>query len=258
MTRLRWVVLVLAILVAAGSVSFQSARTFEFVVTDGTPTGPVDVAYSYLGSRPNFVHSVSYEARPLALVRGDEAGRVTFARTVIVHQPFPIQTHPALRTEMVYAPALHNAWGQLNPGSPSYERVFEIDSSEPRAKVYDLSDRPGRWEGTMRNLASVISRLIHPRQGVAPLLERDPATATLTRELIGHFRQEYDAFLARYSAVDRPRPEMPDSVRLSSAQDQRRWIEHTDADLAREPQWGMVATRLFQTELRLFEDWAAR
>jgi hypothetical protein len=258
MTRLRWVVLVLAILIAAASVSFQPARTIEFVTPAGASAGPVYVAYSYRGSRPNFVHPVSYEARPLTLVRGDEVGRVTFERTVIVHQPFPIQTHPALRTEMVYAPALHNAWGQLNPGSPSYERVFEIDSSAPRAKVYDLSDRPGRWEGTMRTLASVIRRLIHPREGVAPLRERDPATAALTRELIGHFRQEYDAFLARYSAVDRPRPEMPDSVRMSSAEEQRRWVEHTDTDLSREPQWGMVATRLFQTELRMFEEWAGR
>ena len=258
MTRLRWVVLVLAILVAAGSVSFQSARKIEFVTPAGTPAGPVYVAYSYLGSRPNLVHPVSYEARPLALLKGDEAGRVVFERTVILHQPFPIQTHPALRTEMVYAPALHNAWGQLNPGSPSYARVFEMDLIQPRATVWDLSDRPDRWDGTMWNLASVISRLIYPREGEAPLPERDSATTALTRELIGHFRQEYDAFLARYAGVDRPRPEMPEFVRMSSAEEKRRWIEQIDADLAREPKWGMVTTRVFQIQVRQFEEWAAR
>src|SRR5688572_12213201 len=133
MTRLRWVALVLAILVVAGSVSFHPARPFEFVAPSGTPAGPVYVAYSYRGSRPNFVHPVSYEARPLALAKGDGAGRVTLKRTVILHQPFPIKTHPALWTEMVYAPALHNAWGQLNPGSPSYDRVYEMDLIQPRA-----------------------------------------------------------------------------------------------------------------------------
>ena len=218
MTRLRWAVLVLAIFAAAGSVSFQRAQTFEFVTAAGTPAGPVYVAYSYVGSRPNFVHPVSYQARPLALVKGDEGGRVAFARTVILHQPFPIQTHPSLWTEMVYVPALHNAWGQLNPGSPSSERVFETDLIQPRATVYDLSDRPDRWEGTMRNLASVISRLISPREGDVPLPQRDPATSALTRELIGHFRQEYDAFLERYA----------------------------------------LGERLFGIQVRQFEEWAAR
>jgi hypothetical protein len=257
MTRLRWVVLVLAFLVAVASVSFQSARTFEFVTPAGTPASTVYIAYSYRGSRPNLVHPLSYEARPLALLRGD-AGRVTFERTVILHRPIPMETHPTLRTEMVYTPAQHNAWGQLNPGSPSYERVFEMDLSQPRAIVHDLSDRPDRWEGTMRNLASVISRLIYPREGEAPLRERDPATAALTRELIAHLRQEYDAFLARYAGVDRLRPEMPAFVRTSSAEEQRRWTEHIAADLAREPTWGAITTRLFQAELLLFEEWAAR
>lgn len=256
MFRLRWAALVLAILVAAASVSFQPARTFEFVTSSGTSAGPVYIAYSYRGSRPNFVHSVTYEARPLAILRGDEAGRVAIERKVILHRPFPLETHPALWTEMVYVPALHNAWGQLNVGSPSYPRVFEIDSTGFRATVGDLSDRPDRWEGTMRNLASVISRLIHPREGEAPLRERDPASAALTRELIGHFRHEYDAFLARYTGEERPRPEMPDFVRMSSSEEQRRWLEQIDADLAREPRWGMVVTRLFRIQLRQFEEWA--
>lgn len=110
MTRLRWVVLALVILVAVGSVSFQPARTFECVTPAGSPASPVYIAYSYLGSRPNFVHS-------------------------------------------------------------------------------DLSDSPDRWERTLRNLASMISRLISTRKGEVPLQERDPATTALTRELISHFRQ---------------------------------------------------------------------
>ena len=258
MTRLRWMALVLVILVAVASVSFQPERTFEFVTPGGTPGGPVYIAYSYRGSRPNFVHPVSYEPRPLALVRGDGGGRVTVDPTVILHKPFPIETHPTLWTEMVYTPALHNAWGQINAGSPSYERVFEIDANQARATVWDLSDRPDRWEGTMRNLASVISRLIYTREDEVPLPERDPATTALARQLIGHFRQEYEAFLARYASVERPRPAMPDFVRMSSDEEKRRWIEQTDADLAREPQWGLVATRLFRIQLQQFEEWAVR
>ena len=88
--------------------------------------------------------------------------------------------------------------------------------------------------------------------------ERDPVTAKLTRELIGHFRQEYDAFLARYDNIDRPRPERPDFVRTSTPAEKARWAEQTDADLAREPKWGVLATRLFRIELRQFEEWAAR
>jgi hypothetical protein len=57
--------------------------------------------------------------------------------------------------------------------------------------------------------------------------------------------------------VPRPRPEMPEHVRGSTTEEQQRWTEHTDADLAREPRWGMVITRLFSGELELFREYEA-
>jgi hypothetical protein len=44
---------------------------------------------------------------------------------------------------------------------------------------------------------------------------------------------------------------------MSSQEEQERWSKHTDADLAREPRWGMVITRLFRDELELFKGYEA-
>jgi hypothetical protein len=58
--------------------------------------------------------------------------------------------------------------------------------------IHDLGDRPELWQGSMMNLASLIHRVAYRRQGERPLRATDPETAALTRELITHFRQEYE------------------------------------------------------------------
>ena len=90
-----------------------------------------------------------------------------------------------------------------------------------------------------------------------PLAETNPASAALARELIGHFRAEYHAFLARYRTVDRPRPPMPEHVRQSSVEEQARWADTIDASLAREPRWGDLITRLFGDDEQASGRWEA-
>jgi hypothetical protein len=252
-SRRRTLGLLLVLLLAAASVSVNMARTFEVVDGAGVPLDPAYIVYSRIGSRLNPVHPVTYRASELVLERSDRTGRITIPSAVNVHLPFPIETHSSPWIELVYVPRMHNAWGQFNAGSPSRRGLFEIDSTRRRGIVADLSGEPQLWQGTMSNLSSVIQRLVWRPPEKAPLRQTDPASAALARELIEHFRQEYDAFLARYGDEARPRPDMPPYLSGSSDEEKRRWSESVETDLAREPRWGMLITRLFNDELKLFE-----
>jgi hypothetical protein len=233
-------VLVAALLIAA-SVSFTSRYTLEIVDSEGRPQIAYAI-YAHRGSRPNFVHPVSYEATPRTLVRGEADGRLTFPAAVHLHRPFPLETHPSLWIEMVYVPRLHNASGRIGGGyAASTAGVWETDLQRRRALVFDLSDRPERWQGTLSNLVFVIRELV-----AAPPRDRDPEAADLLLELISHFRAEYDAFLARWGDVPRTRPPMP--AFLSETQ-QREWAETIDADLARHPTWGTEIRRSHEREM---------
>jgi hypothetical protein len=70
--------------------------------------------------------------------------------------------------------------------------------------------------------------------------------------LAGHFVKEYEAFLHKYGAVARPRPEMPYGLQFSTENERRAWKEMVDRDLEREPKWGDVAQRLFAAEAKRF------
>jgi hypothetical protein len=250
-------VLVLLLLAVMASVSYRGRRTFELVGAAAEPIDPVFVAYIYRGGRPNFVHSVSYEASPLTLARSDAGGRVVVPGSWFVHAPFPIKTHPSLWIELVYAPRLHNAWGALNGASPSIPGVFVIDRPGQRATLTDLSDRPEQWEGTLRNLSSIIGRLVAPHVETDARLPISADTAALTLELIRHMHDELAAFVGRYDTVRRTMPEMPPHLRHATAEEQKQWEETTAAHLAREPTWGMLITRLFTDELEYYEQRAA-
>ena len=242
---------------AAASVSFNARTTFHLTDAVGAPLEPIYIAFSRVRHRLNPMHPVTYQARGLALARSDGAGSVAIPAAFHVHLPFPLETHPSLWVEMVYVPRMHNAWGQFNEGSPSRRGIFVIDATRHAATVSDLTGEPQLWEGSLRNLSSIINRMAGRMPDREPLRQFDPASAALTVELIAHCRQEYESFLARYHDVPRPRPEMPDHVRMSSQEEQERWSKHIDADLAREPRWGMVITRLFGDELELFKGYEA-
>jgi hypothetical protein len=258
MRRLRKVGLILIVLLAAASVSINIPATFHLRDASGAPLHPSYIAFTRQGHRLNPVHPVSYRARELALVRSDDSGSIVVPGTLLVHLPFPLETHPSWWTAMVYVPRMHNAWGSFNELAMSRPGIFLRDEDDRRrATVADLSGEPQLWEGSLRNLASIIDQLASRAPERAPLKQRDPATAALTLELIAHFRQEYESFLARYQDVEPSRPEMPYHVRFATKEEQQRCVQMVDADLEREPRWGSLITRLFAGEIKVFEEYEA-
>jgi hypothetical protein len=240
--RRRWLIaLGLMTLLVAASVSYTGCYTLETVDTNGHGVTAYAI-YNHQGEWLNPAHPVSYNATRRTVVRSDDAGRLRVPSGVHVHLPFPLQTHPKLWIEMVYVPRLHNAEGRISPGyAASTAGVWEMDAAARRAVVFDLSDRPERWQGTLSNLSFFIRPLV---SGALSDMERSAAVPLA--ELIGHFRAEYDAFLARYGDVHRPPPPMPV---LFSDEEKRRWAEMVEADLAREPTWGMQIRRLYEREI---------
>lgn len=249
MKRPRWIAVGLIALLAVASFSVSLPRAFELVDQAGAAHDIAYIAYSYAGSVPNPVHPVSYQAKPLALARADRAGQVAIPLTFHAHLPFPLKSHPSFQMELVYVPRAHNALGKLMEGGPALPGVFEIELRH-RARVFDLADRPELWHGSMMNLASVINRLADRSEDERPLTETDPTTATLTRELIAHFRQEYDSFLTRYADTPRPMPAIQPPDPWTKAEDYRRWKETIEASFAREPLWGQYISRMFRDELK--------
>lgn len=249
MTRFRWVAVAVIAFLVLGSFSISLPRTFELVDASGAPHATAYLAYLYEGGRPNPVHPITYQDKALALARADSSGRVAIPTAFHAHLPFPIETDPSLRVELVYIPPAHNALGQINERSPSRRGVFEIESAR-RAVIYDVSDRPELWQGSLMNLASLIQRIVYRQPGERPLRETDPATAALTRELIGHFSQEYHSFLTRYGDVVRPMPSMVADEPWTTVEEKRRWRETQEASFAREPLWGQLITRTLGRDLK--------
>ena len=237
--RLKIAGIVLVLLAALASISFNVPRKFAIVDTAGAPLHPAYIVYTYRGSRPNPVHPVTYQARPFVVARSDASGRVAIPSAFHVHKPFPLETPPSLQVEFIYVPGLHNATARM--------------SDDDRAVIADLTHQPDLWQASLWNIASLLSRLTSRTSDQPPLSDLDTAQAALIRELIGHFHQEYDGFLSRYRDTLRPKPEMPAHVRLSSAEEQRRWQEFNDDYYAREPRWGMLVTRVFEGQVKLFD-----
>jgi hypothetical protein len=259
MRRLRLAAVVIALLLVAGSVSYSCARTYTFVDEANTPVDPIYVVFYHSGSRPNPVHPISYRASTLRVIRSDAPGELVIPGKLHVHLPFPIETHPSVDVELVYAPSLHNAWGRLHVDAFPLPTLFGLDRNRRKATVTDRSTTPDAWHGTLSNLSSVINRLVAPAvDGHQQLVSTDSTTVALTRELIEHFRSELAAFLTRFENTPRQKPEMPPYARWSGPEEQKRWAEWVEADLAREPTWGALVRRLHTDELRYFSDWGAR
>jgi hypothetical protein len=236
MHRRRVIALVLLVLLVAASVSYTSGYTLDLVDSDGRPQTAYAL-YTHQGYWLNPVHPVSYNATPLTVVRSDDNGRLTIPAAVHVHWPFPLQTHPKLWIEMIYVPRLHNAWARIIQRSPASEVGIWQMTTRNRATVFDVSDRPEHWAGTLSNLSFFMSPAVrdvdHSRAG--PLLE-----------LIGQFQAEYNAFLMRYDHSPRPLPPMPP---LFTDDEKRAWKAMVDTDLSRRPTWGLEIRRLYEGEV---------
>jgi hypothetical protein len=257
MRRLRLAAVVIALLLVAGSVSYSCGRTYTFVDEANAPVDPIYVAFYHSGSRPNPVHPVRYRASTLRVIRSDAPGQLVIPGKLHVHLPFPIETHPSVEVELVYAPRVHNAWGRLHVDAFPMPGLFGLDQNRRKATVSDLSTKPDAWQGTLSNLSSVINRLIAPAVDGRRLVSTDSTTVALTRELIGHFRSELAAFLTTFEETPRQKPEMPPYARWSGPEEQKRWAESVEADLAREPTWGALIRRRYTDELRYFAAWEA-
>jgi len=162
-----------------------------------------------------------------------------------VHWPFPIETHPGLRVDLVYAPAFHNGLATIGDRAITQPGGFEVGDDLASVSLADLSDNPVLWEGTLRNLSSIIGRLIGEPSSSSPRSRPE----ALTRLLAGQFAKEYGAFLDKYRNVIRPRPPMPPGL---TDQERQAWNEMVKRDLAREPLWGDIAQRLFAREAERF------
>jgi hypothetical protein len=236
MRRRRLIALVLLVLLVAASVSYTSGYTLDVVDSEGRPQTAYAL-YTHQGYWLNPAHPVSYNATRFTVVRSDDNGRLTVPAAVHLHWPFPLQTHPQLWIEMIYVPRLHNAWGRIVRRVPASEAGIWQMTTRNRAMVFDLSDRPERWQGTLSNLSFFMSPAVrdvdHSRAG--PLLE-----------LVGHFRAEYHAFLERHDDSPRPLPPMPP---LFTDDEKRRWKAMVDTDLSQRPTWGLEIRRLYEGEV---------
>jgi hypothetical protein len=144
---------------------------------------------------------------------------------------------------MAYVPRLHNAYGRIAGGDPvATAGTWEMDAAGRRAVAFDLTDSPERWQGTLANLSFFIGHLVS-----AQSRRRDGSATARLRELISHFRAEYDAFLSRHGDTPRPRPSMP---ALLNDDERRRWTEMVEKDLTERPTWGLEVRRRFETELK--------
>jgi hypothetical protein len=253
MTRRRLLAVALALaLLALSSVSVNLGRTLRVVDNSGAAIEDVFVIYHHEGYRLNPAHSTSYEASRRSIARSGSGGRVQIPPSVHVHWPFPIESHPGLRVDLVYAPAFHNGLATIVDRAIAQPGAFDVAGDLARVTLADLSESPGLWEGTLRNLSMMIGQLIGDQSSNPPRQRARPETAAMTRVLAGQFAQEYGAFLGRYQDVTRPRPEMPPGIRSLAEPERRAWNEMVDRDLAREPRWGDVAQRLFARDVERF------
>jgi hypothetical protein len=253
MMRRRFFAVPLALaLLALLSVSLDRGRTLRVVDIKGAALEGVFVVYHHEGYRLNPAHGTTYEASRRSIVQSRSAGRVEIPASVHVHWPFPIESNPGLRVDLVYAPAFHNGLATIGDRAIAWPGVFDVAGDLASVRLADLSENPALWEGTLRNLSAIIGRVIGERSSNLPRHRARPEMAALTRVLVGHFVQEYGAFLDRYRDVTRPRPQMPSGVQFSTEEERRAWNEMVDRDLAREPRWGDVAQRLFAREAERF------
>jgi hypothetical protein len=252
--RLRWVGLALVSVLAAASVSIHTSRTFEVTDAQGQPVVAY-LAYRYQGSTSNFVHPVTYDASELAIAAGTPDGRITLPAAIHPHLPFPIQTRTRLYVDMVYVPTLHNGLGAFGADASSRPDVFAFDPVHRRLTSHDVGERPELWEQTLSRLSSTIHRIVLGRTaGETPLRERDPRTADLALELIGHFQQEFRAFLERYGNTPIPRPAPPE---FGTDADKRQWTEMLAAGRAKRPTFSARYRRRYESDAAAFEKYEA-
>ena len=113
-------------LLALSSVSIDRGRTLRFVDIDGMPIEGVFVIYHHEGHRLNPAHATTYEASRRSRAQSRSVGRVDISPSVHVHWPFPIETHPGVRVDLVYAPAFHNGLATIGDRAIAQAGAFDV------------------------------------------------------------------------------------------------------------------------------------
>ena len=165
-------------MLALSSVSMDLGRTLRVVDFEGAPVDEVFVIYHHEGDRFNLAHSTTYRASPQSVVRSRSAGRVELPASVHVHWPFPIESHPRLRVDLLYAPALHNGLATIGDRAMAQPGAFEVGSDLASVRLADLAGNPTLWEETLQNVRSIVSQLLYPS---GPPGGAGPARAWRTR-----------------------------------------------------------------------------
>ena len=241
-----WFVVALLAVVGVATVSWTPGATVRFTDAAGAPASDVYVRYHYDGHLINPVHPVTYIARGSAIVRADALGRATIPGRMHLRRLLPLSMPPRLFIDHVYLPRLHNAFGPIAEGTTSRPGVFAIDARRQHVTVFDVSGDPDRWASSLDYLFECVRETLARDGSMTPASPGDTRTAAHARELIGHLRREYAAFLARYRQTARGRPAGPLG---GSEQDRQLWEQQTEAQLAREPLWGPYFDRMWRNNL---------
>ena len=146
MRRLRLAAVVIALLLVAGSVSYSCGRTYTFVDEANAPVDPIYVAFYHSGSgQTRCIRSVIARLR-FGVIRSDGPGQLVIPGKLHVHLPFPIETHPSVEVELVYAPRVHNASGRLHVDAPDAGavRARSKPAQSQVSRISPPSPTPGR------------------------------------------------------------------------------------------------------------------
>jgi hypothetical protein len=146
--------------------------------------------------------------------------------------------------QTAYALYTHQGYW-LNPVHPvSYTATrLTVIRSNDRGRLTIPAAFHVHWPFPLQSHPRLSIQLIY---GPSAVRDVEHSLAGPLLELIGHFRAEYNAFLARHNDSPRPVPPMPP---LFTDDDKRRWKAMVDADLSQRPTWGMEIRRLYAGEI---------
>jgi hypothetical protein len=240
------ILVVLVALVALATVSWTSATTVRFTDAAGAPASEAYVRYHYHGDLINPVHPVTYVARGSVILRADALGRAAIPGRLHVRRLLPLSLPPKLFIDQVYLPRFHNAFGPIVKGTASRAGVFAIDEHRHHVTVFDVSEDPDRWASSLHRLFECIRGTLSRDGSRTAASPGDTRTAAHARELVGHLRREYVAFLSRYGQTPRERPPGPVG---GSERNRLVWKQQSEVQLLREPLWGPYFERMWRHHL---------
>lgn len=249
-----WIAAVLAALLVTATISWTRESSIVLADEQGMPASDAYVRFHYEADVLNFVDSLSQVTRGSAIVRADADGSVTIPFSLHFRTPFLFSMPPSLYIDCIMVPRLHNSFGPVGKYTTSRPNVFTTHGGWRHLTVFDLTDDPERWVASLRNLHGCISDTISWVGSRAPAAPGDTVTLEYARELIGHLRRDYAAFLERYG--ERPLARRPSPPEGQSESERNVWQAEVDAQLVREPRWGQYV-RMWRQELKTLDQWEA-